>query len=134
MAELFHHPFWGPVVRHLNSFPIDRTRHYHGAAREAARRLRHGRCVGIFPEGGIRTEDKPLHAIKDGAALIAQLTGAAVLPTVVRDTHQFHDWRRWFRGGRMSVTFGYPFCIIARDRAAARDVLVAQLLKTVELE
>jgi len=138
LAELFRHPFWGPVIHRLNAFPVDRTRPDHRAAREAIRRLRLGRCVAMFPEGGIRLGAESLlngaRPLKAGAALIAQLAGVPVLPVIVRNTRQFHDWRRWFRGGVMEVTFGYPFSLFTRDRATANTVIQEQLAKTVELD
>jgi 1-acyl-sn-glycerol-3-phosphate acyltransferase len=138
LVELFRHPFWGPIVRRLGAFPVDRSRQDHGAVREAVRRLRQGRCVAIFPEGGIRLGEQSVlngrRSLKGGAALIAQMAAVPVLPVIVRDTRQFHDWRRWFRGGVMHITFGYPFSLLTRDRATAHAVVQEQLAKTVELD
>jgi 1-acyl-sn-glycerol-3-phosphate acyltransferase len=144
MVELFRLPVLGWIGRALNAFPVDRSRVDHGAAREAIRRLRAGRCVAIFPEGGIRlTEHSVLGGnpqFKPGAGSIALLGNAAILPVILRDTRKPYDWRNWFRRARMSVTFGQAFCLwvparlpAEESRRRARETLREQLLKTVEL-
>jgi 1-acyl-sn-glycerol-3-phosphate acyltransferase len=144
MAELFRKPWLARLLRTVGCFPIDRSRIDHGAAREAIRRLRAGRCVVIFPEGGIRlTEQSVLGgepAFKPGAGSIAVLGGAAILPAIVRDTRKPYSVRNWFRRETMSITFGCSFCLwnppglsAEERRTRSRDVLREELLKTVEL-
>jgi 1-acyl-sn-glycerol-3-phosphate acyltransferase len=151
MVEVFRVPVVGVLARQVGEFPVDRERADAGAAREAVRRLRAGRCVGLFPEAGIRLTEKSVLGgqpeFKPGAGLIALLGGAAILPVVVRDTRKPYTWRNWlpFREGRlgratMSVTFGCPFCLwipkslpTEERRRIARETLRSELLKTVEL-
>jgi 1-acyl-sn-glycerol-3-phosphate acyltransferase len=150
MVEVFRLPVLGVLARQF-TFPVDRARPDAKAAREAVRRLRAGHCVGLFPEAGIRLTEKSVLGgqpeFKPGAGLIALLGGAPILPVVVRDTRKPYMWRNWlpFREGRlrratMSVTFGHPFCLwipeslpTGERRRLAREVLRAELLKTVEL-
>lgn len=144
MVEIFRQPVLGWLVRHLGAFAVDRARADHGAAREAIRRLRAGRCVALFPEGGIRlTEQSVLGGnpvFKPGAGAIALLGGAAILPVVIRDSRKPYRWANWFRRATMSVTFGYPFCLWVppslpgpERRRLARETVRDQLLKTVAL-
>ena len=151
MAEMFRRPWMAKLLRTVGCFPVDRSRPDRGAAREAIRRLRAGRCVVIFPEAGIRLSEKSVlggHPVfKPGAGAIALLGRAAILPVIVRDTRKPYRWRNWFpihRGklGRetMSVTIGHPFCLWIPEsvpyderRRCAREMLREQLLKTVEL-
>jgi len=151
MVEVFRIPVVGVLARQMGEFPVDRSRPDAGAAREAVRRVRAGHCVGLFPEAGIRLTEKSVLGgqpeFKPGAGLIALLGGAPILPVVIRDTRKPYMWRNWlpFREGRlrratMSVMFGCPFCLwipeslpTAERRRLAREVLRAELLKTIEL-
>jgi 1-acyl-sn-glycerol-3-phosphate acyltransferase len=151
MAEMFRKPWMAKLLRVIGCFPVDRGRADGGAAREAIRRLRAGRCVVIFPEAGIRLTEKSVlggdPVFKPGAGSIALLGRVAILPVIVRDTRKPYVPRNWlpFHRGRlgretMSITFGYPFCVwnpeeIPADerRRRARETLREQLLKTVEL-
>jgi 1-acyl-sn-glycerol-3-phosphate acyltransferase len=151
MAEMFRKPWLARLLRTMGCFPLDRARVDHSAVREAIRRLRAGRCVVIFPEGGIRlTEQSVLGGdpvFKPGTGSIALLGEAAILPVIVRDTRKPYVGRNWLpiRRGRlqresMSITFGGPFCLwnpagLASDerRRRADEMLREQLLKTVEL-
>jgi len=151
MAEMFRKPWMAKMLRTIGCFPVDRSRTDAGAAREAIRRLRNGRCVVIFPEAGIRLTEKSVLGgnpeFKPGAGSIALLGEAAILPVIVRDTRKPYTPRNWlpFHNGRlrratMSLTFGYPFCLWNPDglsseerRRRSRETLREQLLKTVEL-
>ena len=151
MAEMFRKPWMAKLLRTIGCFPVERSRADGGAAREAIRRLRAGRCVVIFPEAGIRLTEKSVlggdPVFKPGAGSIALLGTAAILPVILRDTRKPYLPRNWFpvhrgRLGRatMSLTFGQPFCLwnpedVSADarRRRARETLRDQLLKTVEL-
>ncbi|HVM59630.1 MAG TPA: lysophospholipid acyltransferase family protein [Verrucomicrobiae bacterium] len=151
MAEMFRKPWMGRSLRAVGCFPVDRSRVDQRAVREAIRRLRNGRCVVIFPEGGIRLTQKSVLGgdpdIKPGAGAIALLGRAPILPVIVRDTRKPYAPRNWlpFHEGRLrretvGITFGQPFCLWnPRDlpadqcRERAESLVREQLLKTVEL-
>jgi 1-acyl-sn-glycerol-3-phosphate acyltransferase len=145
LVELFRLPVLGALTRAVGAFPVDRSRVDHAAAREAVRRLRAGRCVAIFPEGGIRLgPDSVLGGnprFRPGAGTIGMLGGAAILPVVIRDARKTYAWRNWLRRETLSIRFGRPFCLWApadlpgqQRRARARETLRDALLKTVELD
>lgn len=151
MAEMFRKPWMARLLHTIGCFPVDRSRVDQRAVREAIRRLRAGRCIAIFPEGGIRLTQKSVLGgdpdIKPGAGAIALLGNAAILPVIVRDTRKPYAPRNWlpFHRGRLqretlSITFGQPFCLwnprdLATDerRQRAESMVRQQLLKTVEL-
>src|SRR5437016_3888785 len=54
MAEFFPLPLLRFLLRAVDAFPADRDRADHTTIRTAIERLKDGRIVGIFPEGGIR--------------------------------------------------------------------------------
>jgi 1-acyl-sn-glycerol-3-phosphate acyltransferase len=141
MVELFRNPLLRSIMRGVCTFPIDRSRVDHVAAREAIRRLRAGRCVCIFPEGGIRLNKQSVLGgdpiLRPGAETLALLSNAAVLPIIIRDSRKPYIWRNWFRRETMGVTFGYPFCLWRPKHHTTKDdhqqVIRDELLKTVEL-
>ncbi len=141
MAELFRNPISAAVVRSLGAFPVNRAQADARAVREAVRRLRAGHCVGIFPEGGIRSGANSVlggqPTFRPGAGMIALLGRVPILPVVVRDTRVPYAWRNWLRRGEMNVTFGAPFSLWVPDRLLlhqrrqfARETLRMELLKT----
>ncbi len=144
MAELFRNPILGWLARQLGAFPIDRLRSAPGPVREAVRRLRAGRCVAVFPEGGIRLGEKSVLGgdpqFKPGSGMIALLGEAPILPVIIRDTRKPYKLGNWFRRETMSITCGRPFCLWLPDtlpaeerRRLSHELLREQLLQTVQL-
>jgi 1-acyl-sn-glycerol-3-phosphate acyltransferase len=141
MAELFRRPFLARLLRSIGTFPVDRARVDHAAAREAIRRLRDGRCVAIFPEAGIRLDQNSVLGgnpqLRTGVETLALLGQAVVLPVIIRDARKPYDWRNWLRRETIRVTYGQPFCLWKGAHAFSREsyfqVVREQLLKTVEL-
>ena len=58
MAEFFRSPVVGFLLRAVDTFPADRDRANRKTIRTAIERLKEGRIVGLFPEGGIRDGDR----------------------------------------------------------------------------
>src|SRR5206468_8778371 len=54
MAEFFPMPVLGSFLRAVDAFPAQRDRADRKTIRTAIERLKNGRIVGVFPEGGIR--------------------------------------------------------------------------------
>ncbi|MQA15495.1 MAG: 1-acyl-sn-glycerol-3-phosphate acyltransferase [Pseudonocardiaceae bacterium] len=88
---VFRHPVSGPLMRGMKHIPVDRDA---GAASfaTAARALREGEIVGVFPEATI-SRSFELNEFKSGAVRLAQQSGAPVLPTVV-----WGSQRIWTKG------------------------------------
>jgi len=86
MAEFFRPRVLGFLLRAIDAFPAERDRADLKTIRTAIERLKSGRVVGLFPEGGIRDgtrsllEGAPLRA---GASTLAQIAGLPVLPCVI---------------------------------------------------
>ena len=112
--ELFAIPVLGPVIRRLGAFPIDRSRGDIASIKTAIGVLERGTCLGIFPEGG-RNVDGSKEA-QMGVALLASLSGAAVVPAYVSGTSHAK-----FRS-RVTVVFGEPIRF-EPGRKARRDDL-----------
>lgn len=80
--ELFSVPIVKSVIRRVGAFPVDRGRSDRGAIRHAEAVLAAGIAVGMFPEG-TRSPRFELAAAHPGAALLAQRSGALVVPVAI---------------------------------------------------
>lgn len=113
MVELFGHPLVRAFCEATGAFPTDRSRVDRTAVRTAMNRLRAGRCVGIFPEGGIRTGAASLlHGapVKPGVATLAVMAGAPVIPCVILGSDRLYQRRWWLPWNRATIwiAFGNP--------------------------
>jgi CMP/dCMP kinase len=107
-AELFDVPLFGRLIHGLNARPVRREGADAAALRLALRVLEGNGAVLVFPEG-TRGAEGTLREPKPGAALLAVLSGAQVVPVYVRGSG-----RAWPRGrslprpAKVVVTFGPP--------------------------
>ena len=127
----------GPIawlLRRLNAIRIDRQGRPVSAVRTAIHRIRAGRVVGIFPEGGVL--HGPLAAIrggqiKKGCCSIAIRAGAPIIPGVMLGTEKLNAVKPWlpFRRGRIWVAYGDPIYppTGARSTRATREELASEI-------
>ena len=107
-AELFAIPGLGRLIRALNARPVRREGADAAALRAALRVLEGGGALLVFPEG-TRGDEGTLRQPKPGAALLAVLSGAPVVPVVVRGSGRAWPRGRWLpRPAKVVVTFGPP--------------------------
>jgi 1-acyl-sn-glycerol-3-phosphate acyltransferase len=87
--ELFAIPVFGSAMRKAGYIPIDRSdnRAAMASLQLAARRIREGSSVIIFPEG-TRTLDGRLLPFKSGGFLLALRSGRPVVPVAIVGTHE----------------------------------------------
>ena len=113
MAEFFPHPVLGRILRAIECFPADRYRADRQTIRSALQRLKKGRIVGMFPEGGIRDgalsvlEGAPLRA---GVSTLAHMADVFILPCVIMGSDRLYakkNWRPW-RRTPIWIGFGEP--------------------------
>jgi 1-acyl-sn-glycerol-3-phosphate acyltransferase len=133
MAEFFRPPALGFVLRSIDAFPAERDRADLKTIRTAIDRLKSGRIVGIFPEGGIRDgarsllEGAPLRA---GAATLAQIADVPVVPCVILGTDRFYSRKQWlpFRRTQVWIAFGKPIsCFPELQKSQARERIESEL-------
>lgn len=135
MLELFEMPVLGAWLRAIGSFPTDRAHVDRAAVRTALTRVKQGRMVGIFPEGGIRDGARSVLGgapLKPGVARLAQLAQAPVLPCAIVGSDRFYDPQMWrpFRRVRVWIAFGEPISAPGHlGKEAARDYLERELAK-----
>ena len=131
MRELYSTGWSRRVLAALNAIPIRRGAPDLAALREALGHLARGRVVGIFPEGGIRDGEGSLlngATPQRGAALLARMSGAPVVPCAIVGTDRLYNYRRWLVGGRAPVwvCFGSALTGIGRDEEF-RKMLTASM-------
>ncbi len=144
--ELFTIPVIGRIIRRGGAFPVDRGTADRSAIRTADQTLKQGLAVGMFPEG-TRSKTRSLKVALPGAAMIAQLTGAPILPVAITGSERLpfngrskpgaaegRSARPPRRGVRIVV--GEPFTIPARaddgskiGRDEATNRLMAQIAR-----
>jgi 1-acyl-sn-glycerol-3-phosphate acyltransferase len=100
MRDLFKNPVLNFIFRSADMFPISRGKSDMEAVRITLERLKWGRIVCMFPEGGLRTgtdsvlEGSPL---KPGATILAQMAKVPVRPCLVLGTDRYYSWKLWER-------------------------------------
>jgi len=112
--ELFAMPLLGPLIRHLNAFPVDRAAGGTAALRASLRLLKDGQCVVVFPEGGRNVSGT--NEEKGGAAFLAAAAGVPVLPAAIVGTRRLRPFHR------ITVIFGVPLRL-TRNRKSDGDDL-----------
>jgi 1-acyl-sn-glycerol-3-phosphate acyltransferase len=129
ITEVFTNPFMAWFYGNMNAFPLDRGRVDLGTTRTILDRLRQGRAVGIFPEGGIRKEENSVLSggrIKPGVIRLAQLANVPIIPAVLLGTSAYQRVLSWapLRRVRYGINYGEP---IEPNSGENVDALEAQL-------
>jgi len=133
MAEFFRPPALGILLRSIDAFPAERDRADLKTIRTAIDRLKTGRVVGLFPEGGIRDGARSLlegAPLRPGAATLAQIADVAVVPCVVLGTDRFYSRKQWlpFRRTPVWIAFGRPIsCLPELQKSQARERIESEL-------
>lgn len=122
------------VVRHAGLILMKRGAVDREGLKQMLAHLQAGGRLGIFPEGG--TWEKPLDAVKSGAAYLSQAAKAPIVPMAFGNTYQV--WWRIFRlrFPRLTVTIGPPLPPVAptsdrRQRQAELDAASLALMRTI---
>lgn len=89
-AELFKNPIMDVFLRNLSGFPVNRGEKDLWAMRHAAKVLRHGQTLGMFPEGK-RSKGKGLSVAKTGAARLAIEANCPILLMAVAGSDKFFE-------------------------------------------
>jgi 1-acyl-sn-glycerol-3-phosphate acyltransferase len=132
--EFFHPPPVAWLLKMINAIRVDRQGVPVSTIRTAVNRLRKGRVVGIFPEGGVRTGREAAirgGPIRKGCCSIAIRANAPVIPCVMLGTHKLNALGPWlpFRRGQIWVAYGEPIYPAAgvKSTRLAREQLAQQI-------
>jgi 1-acyl-sn-glycerol-3-phosphate acyltransferase len=133
MAEFYRPPILGFLLRAIDTFPAERDRADRKTIRTAIERLKGGRVVGLFPEGGIRDgvhsllEGAPL---RPGAATLAHIARVPILPCVILGSDRFYSRRQWLplRRTPIWIAFGHPISHFPElQKSEARERIESEL-------
>ncbi len=113
--ELFGVPIIGWVVKWYGAFAIKRGSADRQALRTAAGVLEKGNALGMFPEG-TRSKSGRMAVAHPGAALLAMLASAPVLPVAITGTDRLRSWHWFLTRPTITVRIGQPFRL-ERDRS-----------------
>jgi 1-acyl-sn-glycerol-3-phosphate acyltransferase len=130
--------FCGPpinwLLHGLNTIRVDRQGRPVSTLRTAIRRVKQGRVVGIFPEGGVcHGKDSALRGarIKKGCCSIAIRGGVPIVPCVMVGTDKLNAIKPWlpFRRAKVWIAYGEPIHPPpnAKSTRATREELATQL-------
>ena len=111
MRELFRPAWFGFLMRGINVIPVGRRQADTTALKTALERLRRGRIVGVFPEGGLRAGAASVlggSKLTEGVFLLAAKSKCPVRPTVIVGSDQLYVGANWIRKPRVVVAVGNP--------------------------
>lgn len=115
--ELFEVPLIGWWFWAYGAFPVRRFSSDMGALRVARNYLRNGEVVLMFPEG-TRSRGQGMRAALPGAAMVALLAKAPVVPVAITGSRVKKPHVFWAgllrRRPTITVTFGEPFMLDAK--------------------
>lgn len=129
------HWFYGPLVRSLGGFFINRFDADLAAIREILRRMKKGGIFVIAPEG-TRSKTESLQRAHSGVAFFAAKTGAPVVPIAMTGTEDrlIRENLKRLRRSRIVVRAGKPIQVkldesLAREQAldAATDDIMCRI-------
>ncbi|MBE6472115.1 MAG: 1-acyl-sn-glycerol-3-phosphate acyltransferase [Coriobacteriaceae bacterium] len=98
----------GWIFAHIGAFPIKRDSADRLAVKRAARMLKNGEIVGIMPEGSRRGKGSVAPRVHGGAALIARMGKAPILPMAVHNVDKIKVKGERVRFPKVTVEFGNP--------------------------
>lgn len=124
-AELFQNPLLDAFLRQMGGFPVYRRAHDAWAFEYAARVLKRGQLLGIFPEG-TRSKGKGLGAAKTGAARLAIEADAPIVPLAINGTQQM--FARFPHRTVISIQVGKP---IYPQRDDSAQLLAEQVMRSI---
>lgn len=125
IVEVFKHKPVAMLYGAMNAFPLDRSRPDVATVKTLIDRLRAGRVVGMFPEGGFRRGDASVlngGSIRPGIGRVAMLAGVPVLPAVILGADAYSRVWSWapLRAVRYGVMFSEPLAPPTDEAGAAR--------------
>jgi 1-acyl-sn-glycerol-3-phosphate acyltransferase len=135
MAEFFPLPVVGLFLRSVDAFPAERDRADRKTIRTAIERLKRGRIVGIFPEGGIRDSAQSLlegAPVRAGASTLAHIAQVPIVPCVILGGDRLYAKRNWLPLQRVPVwiAFGNTIsCFSDLEKSAARALIEEKLTR-----
>lgn len=115
----------GWIFAHIGAIPIKRDSADRTAVKRAARMLKNGEIVGIMPEGSRRGKGSVAPRVHGGAALIARMGKAPILPMAVHNVDKVKRKGERLRFPKVTVEYGNPVLVSDFDFLPKEDRLDA---------
>ncbi len=96
------------IFAHIGAFPIKRDSADRTAVKRASRMLKNGEIVCIMPEGSRRGKGSAKPRVHGGAALIARMGKAPILPMAVHNVDKVKVKGERLRFPKITTEFGNP--------------------------
>lgn len=107
--------FLGEIISRAGAFPIKRNTADRSAMKRAARMLKNGEWVGIFPEGTRRSKGSNKPELHAGAVLIARMGKAPIVPLGLENVSKIKRKGERIRFPKVTVRFGEPIALASFD-------------------
>ncbi|OUO90687.1 1-acyl-sn-glycerol-3-phosphate acyltransferase [Gordonibacter sp. An230] len=117
------HGFVGQILSRVGAFPVKRDAADRTAIKRATRMLKNGEIVGILPEGTRRGKGSKTPEIHSGAAFIAKMGKAPILPMTVRNAEFVKQKGKFLRFPKITVEYGNPVLVEDFDFLPKEDRL-----------
>lgn len=121
-AELFEKPLFRYLIAWYGAFPVRRGAGDLSAMRRSLQVLGEGKALLVAPEG-TRSDDGRLQPGKEGTALLALRTGAAILPVALWGAKDMWRNLRRLRRTRVHMVIGKPFRLPVQKTRPSREEL-----------
>ena len=108
-------PLVSQILSRVGAFPIKRESADMVALKRASRMLKNKEVVGIFPEGTRRGKGTLVPELHSGAAFIAKMGKAAILPSTVRNADKIKQKGKFLRFPKVSIEYGTPLLLADFD-------------------
>ena len=102
------HGLLGLLIARVGSFPVKRDSADMSTVKRAARFLKNGELVGIFPEGTRRGRSKIEPSLHGGAALIARLGRAPMIPLGLVNANEVKPKGKRLHFPKLTAIYGEP--------------------------
>ncbi len=120
-AEVWDHPFLGPLARLWGAIPLHRGEADVEAFRAGLAALAEGKILGVAPEG-TRSYDGRLQRGLPGMVVLALRTGTPLMPIAYYGGEYYQRNLRRLRRTDFHVVVGDPFVLEPGDRRVNREV------------
>ncbi len=117
------HGLVGQILSRVGAFPVKRDTSDRVAIKRAARMLKDDELVGILPEGTRRGKGSKIPSLHAGAAFIAKMGKAPLLPMTVRNAEHVKQKGQRIHFPKITVEYGSPVVLSDFDFLPKADRL-----------
>ncbi len=102
------HGFVGQILSRVGGFPVKRDAADRTAVKRASRMLKNDELVAILPEGTRRGKGTKIPQMHNGAAFIAKMGKAPILPMTVRNSEKVKEKGKFLHFPKITIEYGTP--------------------------